>query len=328
MRFEMAQRLLDLAGDMQASRVGISLKDIENTYEVSYRTAQRMKEAVEGFFPQIVEVDTGEQIKRWRIPAGTLNKLVSFTADEIADLEGAIAILDRENLQEQVQSLRNIEKKVRLLLNPDVSRRIEPDVDALIEAEGIAMRPGPRPLNYPDVIDDLRHAIKACQKVRVRYLKRRTQELKTHVLLPHGFLLGHRHYLIAKIDHPKANRCLPFSIPNVETVEILEESFVRDLDFSLQEYAEQSFGIYQGEPMDVVWRFTSEAALHAKEFMFHPSQQMEEMEDGSLIVRFRASGKNEMIWHLYTWGDNVEVLEPAELADEVNPYRRTWEAFP
>jgi len=188
--------------------------------------------------------------------------------------------------------------------------------------------PGPRPLTFPDVIDDLRYAIKACLKVEVSYRKRRTQELKDHVLLPYGFLLGHRHYLIAQIDYPKADRCLPFSIPNVESVKVLDESFERDKDFSLQEFAERSFGIFQGESFDVAWKFTPEAALHAKEFLFHPSQQMEEMDDGSLIVRFHAGGKNEMIWHLYTWGDNVEVLEPKELADEANPYRRTWNAFP
>ena len=34
--------------------------------------------------------------------------------------------------------------------------------------------------------------------------------------------------------------------------------------------------------------------------------------DGGLIVRFSASGWVEMAWHLYTWGDTVEVLEPSE----------------
>ncbi|WP_395708167.1 WYL domain-containing protein [Reyranella sp.] len=32
-----------------------------------------------------------------------------------------------------------------------------------------------------------------------------------------------------------------------------------------------------------------------------------------MIVRFRAGGLMEMCWHLYTWGADVEVLEPAEL---------------
>jgi predicted DNA-binding transcriptional regulator YafY len=328
MRFDKAKNLLDLAQDMQLSHVGISLEDIQNKFEVSKRTAQRMREAVTQIFPQTEEVPSEEVFKRWRIPAGTLNKLIAFSADEIADLDSAIGLLDRENLREQVNSLRGLEKKIRLLLSPNNSRKIEPDIDALIEAEGIAMRAGPRPLNYPDVIDDLRHAIKACQKVRISYRKRKEANSNDRVVLPYGFLLGHRHYLIAKVDHPKADRCLPYSIPNVESVELLDEPFERDLDFSLQDYAEQSFGIFQETPFDVVWRFTPEAAPHAREFLFHPSQELKEQRDGSLIVSFRAGGRHEMIWHLYSWGDKVEVLEPKELAVEVNPFRRTWKAFP
>ncbi|WP_230279140.1 WYL domain-containing protein [Croceicoccus sp. Ery15] len=44
--------------------------------------------------------------------------------------------------------------------------------------------------------------------------------------------------------------------------------------------------------------------------------------DGSLIVTFDASGHLEMAWHLYAWGDAVEVLEPKSLRDMVHPFRR------
>ncbi len=33
--------------------------------------------------------------------------------------------------------------------------------------------------------------------------------------------------------------------------------------------------------------------------------------DGSLLVRFEAAGHLEMAWHLYAWGDAVEVVKPA-----------------
>ena len=32
-----------------------------------------------------------------------------------------------------------------------------------------------------------------------------------------------------------------------------------------------------------------------------------------LIVRFRAGGMQEMCWHLFTWGEAVTVVGPAEL---------------
>lgn len=64
---------------------------------------------------------------------------------------------------------------------------------------------------------------------------------------------------------------------------------------------------------DVVWRFSPEAAPDARRFRFHPSQTLEDAPDGSLIVRFRAGGMLEMCWHLFRWGDQVEVLEPEAL---------------
>ncbi len=35
-----------------------------------------------------------------------------------------------------------------------------------------------------------------------------------------------------------------------------------------------------------------------------------------------------MAWHLYTWGDQVEVLEPKRLADLVNGQRQKWKGSP
>lgn len=49
---------------------------------------------------------------------------------------------------------------------------------------------------------------------------------------------------------------------------------------------------------------------------------MTEEEDGSLTVRFTASGHLELAWHLYNWGDAVEVLAPEPLREMVARHRR------
>jgi predicted DNA-binding transcriptional regulator YafY len=64
---------------------------------------------------------------------------------------------------------------------------------------------------------------------------------------------------------------------------------------------------------DVVWRFTPEAAPDARLYLFHPTQVMTDEPDGSLNVSFRAGGLREMCWHLFRWGDQVEILSPPEL---------------
>jgi predicted DNA-binding transcriptional regulator YafY len=111
---------------------------------------------------------------------------------------------------------------------------------------------------------------------------------------------------------------------------VLPESFELDADFDVHQHARRGFGSFENEREDgdVVWRFSPEAAPHARRFVFHPSQTAEEEPDGSLLVRFRASGHLEMCWHLYSWGTSVEVLQPAALREMVHEHRRTFHALP
>lgn len=56
---------------------------------------------------------------------------------------------------------------------------------------------------------------------------------------------------------------------------------------------------------------------------------LEPQDDGSLIVRFNAAGWLEMAWHLYQWGDKVEVIAPDRLRALVEGYQRPdFEALP
>ena len=46
-------------------------------------------------------------------------------------------------------------------------------------------------------------------------------------------------------------------------------------------------------------------------------------------MRFEASGWLEMAWHLYQWGDSVEVLAPEDLRAMVEGHRRNdFEGLP
>ncbi len=98
----------------------------------------------------------------------------------------------------------------------------------------------------------------------------------------------------------------------------------RDRDFDLATHAAHAFGSFHDEREygEVVWRFSPAAATTARDFLFHPTQTITEEDDGSLTVRFTASGHLEMAWHLYIWGDTVDVLAPDSLRTLVAQYRR------
>src|ERR1700712_5939650 len=59
----------------------------------------------------------------------------------------------------------------------------------------------------------------------------------------------------------------------------------------------------------VEWKFKAHVAEGARSFRFHPSQTVKDEPDGSVTVTFSASGLTEMVWHLFTWGDVVEIVK-------------------
>ena len=67
MRYHNADKVVQLALEMQASRLGLTLDDIQSRFAVKRRTAQRMRDAVLRLFPQSEELVDPDRRKRWRI---------------------------------------------------------------------------------------------------------------------------------------------------------------------------------------------------------------------------------------------------------------------
>jgi len=168
-------------------------------------------------------------------------------------------------------------------------------------------------------------AIKAPFSLTIAYQGANDDAALNRMVEPYGMLLGIRQYLIAR-DLGNGRHFRRFRLDRITSAKITGQSFARDADFDLEAYAAQSFGSYHSdaEYQPVIWRFAPTVAAAAREFEFHPNQVVTEEPDGSLRVTFMASGWVEMAWHLYKWGDKVEVVAPAELRELVKGHQR-WD---
>lgn len=324
MSYRNAIDLLTIA-TLAASARGVGLEDIERVLERDYRTAQRVVRALRERFPELEEVrdaDTGRM--RWRLPRGAIAPLLTPTADELAALSLAEEMLANGAGADQVKALRLLHAKILALIPDERSRRIEADEEALLMALGHAARPGPRPIGRDAIDSSISTALKGCSRLRIRYRGWKDTAARDRIVAPHGLLLGARRYLVA-VDLEKVGGGIQhFRVDAIEEASVLPETFVRMEGFNLDDHAQRCFGSYQqaGGMHDVAWRFAPKAVPRAEGFQFHPAQVVEKQSDGSLVVRFRASGLLEMCWHLYMWGDAVEVLSPPELARMVADHRR------
>ncbi len=315
MRYERLTDIVRLATRLQGLRGGMTMDDIAGEFRVSRRTAERMRGAVEAAFGPLETVDTGDRRLHWRLRSTSLRGLVQLSPEELAELESAASHLDRTGPVERADTLRELAAKLRALRRPLSEGAFEDDLEALMLAEGLAMRPGPRPGIEHGLLPRLRDAIRAGRKVEFDYVARSSGRHSQQVVEPYGVLYGNRAYLVGRPQWRNQPQLWPLA--NVSNVHVTGELFERDPDFNLQRYAERSFGAFQEEPIDVELRFDADAAPDAASFLFHPSQAVIDNGDGSLTVRFRAGGLTEMCWHLVTWGPVVTVVQPVRLRERL-----------
>lgn len=325
MSFEKAKDLLALADHAAAQYRGVSLQDIAERFAVSHRTAQRMTAALEQAFPHAVEVsEDPERRKRWKLREQPIARLRLGGDAELEALEYAIARLADLGDDRHARTLASLRDRLLAALPTTEARRMEAEAEAMLEAFGIAARPGPAVRVDPTVAEALAAALRGPYRLVMTYNGTR------RLVEPYGVLLGARRYLVAR-QAAKGPGLRHFRMDRIVDPVVTDDYFFRDEDFDLNAHAARAFGSYQNETEygEVIWHFTPEAAARAAEWRFHPDQHTRPLPDGGLEVRFKASGHLEMAWHLYQWGDSVTVVSPEALAQLVQPGQRPdFDALP
>jgi predicted DNA-binding transcriptional regulator YafY len=309
MRHDKATLLLDLARRLAGSAEGLTLDEIAEALGVGRRTAERMRDALYALFPQMEDVPDGPS-KRFRIPSGLDGLFQSPTTEELLELTKAAEALRQAGAEPRARTLQSLERKIRSAMRSSALRRVAPDVEALQRAETIAVQAGPRPYEDEQLIASLRQALMAMSAVRFAYHGGSTPGA-VRTVAPYGLMFGRANYLVgAELGRPEPRN---WRLDRIKHLEVLDTPAPAPEDFDLDAYANRSFGIYQDTVEDVVLRAPPHGAQDALGWRFHPSQQIEPQPDGSVIVRFRASGMLELAWHLFSWGDKIEILAPDKL---------------
>lgn len=346
-----ATTLIQIAIDMQ--KAPLSLDEIETKYEAlegkssgdltkkgekapkagdqapdfasRRRSAERARDAIRDIWGELEETrdDEDRRKKRWRLPPGKLDKLVSVQADELQELQLAADRLEVEGLNEKAGLLRMLRAKIEAVHHDGRKVSVQNNVADLLEAEGLAMRPGARPNLSLDVVEALRQAILCCSRLKITYRKRIGNTLDEDPRVidvdPYGLLFGEQHYLVAYPAGSTEQLPRLYALPNIIATSVAKAAdgkdafFERRSDFNLREFSERSFGVFQEEQMNVVLRFHSNRAADVHDYFFHPTQQKTDLEDGSVEVRFTACGQREMAWNFFRWGKDVKVVAPDDL---------------
>ena len=307
-RYSRVSDILDLAIFMSSKLQGVTLNEIAERYNVSRRTAERMRDSLTCIFPSVDEIETEDNQKHWGFINYSISQFVTFSPKEIANIEQCER---RTTNREMKEELGKTVEKIKAF-NRKHATTVEDNIELYMQTEGYAVRQMPQYKINVRSLEIIREALQQSKIVEGVY------HGKKRLIEPLGMIYGSKIYLVAR-EKAKGKDIYNYLLHKFDDLKLTEKTFEKG-NFNLQEYTNQSFGVYHGEILDVKLSFSPELAPEAKEFNFHPTQKIKEESDGSLTVSFKASGSLEIIWHVFRWGSGCKILAPKSLKDEYKKY--------
>ena len=307
-RYSRISDILDLAIFMSSKIQGVTITEIAQRYNVSRRTAERMRDSLTCIFPSVDEIETDDTQKHWGFINYSISNLISFTPKEIANIEQLQRRTTNKEMKEElgktVEKLKSLNKKHSLPL--------ENNIELYMQTEGYAVRQMPQYKISLETLDVIREAVQHSKIVTGIYHN------KERLIEPLGMIYGEKIYLVAR-EKAKGDGIYNYLLHKFEQLKLTDQSFDKG-DFDLQAYTNLSFGVFHGDILNVKLLFSPELAEEASKFNFHPTQSGKWNDDGTYTVNFKASGSREIIWHVFKWGAGCKILSPSSLKKEYKQY--------
>ena len=288
---------------------GVSIRELSQDFQVTERTIRRDLSALFDPFP-IYSSRRWDGQKGWFFVEGYRFPQLHFTEAEMMSL-----LTCREFLPESARSaygavLEDAFEKIESVLTEEVKSYLDRLKD------GLSQKSIPDSGNGASKLTVLQQSIGDRKSVEITYHSFRSEKTEQRRVDPyHVRYVDGSLYLIGYCHLREQVRT--FTIDGrMQEVQVTEEGFEMSEDFSIDRFLEGSFGIFQGKKQKVVIRFDPGAARYVRNKVWHPSQQIEELPDGSVLEKLTVTGLQDVEKWVFSFGSQAEVIEPAELREK------------
>ncbi len=178
----------------------------------------------------------------------------------------------------------------------------------------IRMEPRNPLLGQQPIYEQLLEAASGRRSVRILYHSLAEQEKIRTRLNPYQLMFSRRSwYVIGRSSIHRAIRT--FNVGRILDLEPLKDRYQVPTGFSIDRYLGNAWHLIPepGPDQQVVVRFAKKVAQNVAEVAWHKTQRLEFNADGTLDFHAKVSGLHEISWWILGYGDQAEVLRPAEL---------------
>ena len=285
---------------------GLTSRELAVLCGVNIRTIQRDLNCLQNE----LKIPLTQQGDRYGIMGGYLLPPVSFSLYEAM----ALFLASRLVLHQTDESNPHIEeamRKIAAVLPEPLGEKLGKVIRSLSKK--------PANPDFMHIYEQVALAWSTQRRMKISYLSAKSNEEKEWLLEPYFVDMtgvGYSTYVIGRGMRKAIDEITTFKLERIKQAELLEETFVIPENIDLSQQIASSWGIMFGETTEVKLKFSPQVARRVKESIWHPSQTIEDLPDGSCLFAVKVGSVLEMTPWIRGWGPDVEVLEPESLRIE------------
>jgi len=293
--------------NLLVKRGSMSASELARELDYSQRTIQRDIAALESElgYPLVYEKRRYSIMADGHLPLGP----VRLTLQEARAVHFATRLYLRfadERDPDGISALEKIADTLPLPLAAHMARTV---------AE-FKSRPGNK--NYIDVLRKVTEAWTASKTITIAYKSQNSAAPRTTELDP--YLLEHTQsgtYVAGRSSEHREVRM--FKVDRIQTADPTNRTFEAPDITAIAEQLRLSWGgvVFGDEQFDVTIEFTRKVAARIAETYWHPSQALEQLPGGGVRLKVSLPSLLEFVPWVRGWGEEVEVIQPAVLREEV-----------
>lgn len=165
----------------------------------------------------------------------------------------------------------------------------------------------------------LLHAIKNKLKIKFTYQKFWEEELSQRLVEPYALKeFKNRWYVLAKDS--KDNNIKSFALDRLTNLEITTQHYQYPDNYSIEQSYRYCFGIISpngSDPQDIILSFDPFQGKYIKTLPLHETQQVLVDNDKETRIKLKLCLTHDLVMELLSFGDNMKVIEPKSLADQI-----------
>lgn len=309
-KYSQAARLHDVIRILEA-RYGASVDELAEECGVTRRTVYRDLDAIrDAGYPLISEPEADGRVLYSFMTGFRRLPPITFSLEELMTLylcRGQLGFLQGTPFQDDLDAIFG---RIHSSLPP----RSVAHLERIAEAAAPKFQGQRDYAVKKELLKELRRALLYQYQIDLSYTPAR-RDTETYRFDPYTLLFyGGALYLGGYAHNRKALRL--FLVDRVEQLTVLDDRFEIPENFSAGDLTGSAFGLIDEEQFMVKVRFGPEIGHLIRERTWHPSQELVEEGDGSLVLTFEASGEKEILAWLYSYLPYVQILKPRELKEK------------